>query len=79
MTTENVSFFQFWGHNVPLNSSYLLGVRKEMKPLSTALLRGIIHVSMCRIDEDIKKRNFDTNPDPDPEFLLICDMCSNTK
>ena len=23
--------------------------------------------------------NFDTNPDPDPEWLLICDMCSNTK
>ena len=25
------------------------------------------------------KENFDTNPDPDPESLLICDMCSNTK
>ena len=25
------------------------------------------------------KENFDTNPDPDPEWLLICDMCSNTK
>ena len=24
-------------------------------------------------------KNFDTNPDPDPERLLICDMCSNTK
>ena len=23
--------------------------------------------------------NFDTNLDPDPEWLLICDMCSNTK
>ena len=22
---------------------------------------------------------FYTNPDPDPEWLLICDMCSNTK
>ena len=26
-----------------------------------------------------RKENFDTNPDPDPEWLLICDMCSNTK
>ena len=26
-----------------------------------------------------RKENFDTNPDPDPEFQLICDMCSNTK
>ena len=26
-----------------------------------------------------RKENFDTNPDPDPEFLLICDMRSNTK
>ena len=25
------------------------------------------------------KENFDTNPDPDPEWLLIWDMCSNTK
>ena len=25
------------------------------------------------------KENFDTNLDPDPEWLLICDMCSNTK
>ena len=24
-------------------------------------------------------KNVDTNPDPDPEWLLICDMCSNTK
>ena len=26
-----------------------------------------------------RKQNFDTNPDPDPERLLICDMSSNTK
>ena len=26
-----------------------------------------------------RKENFDTNLDPDPEWLLICDMCSNTK
>ena len=25
------------------------------------------------------KENFDTNLDPDPEWLLICEMCSNTK
>ena len=25
------------------------------------------------------KENFDTNPDPDPERLLICHMRSNTK
>ena len=26
-----------------------------------------------------RKENFDTNLDPDPEWLLICHMCSNTK
>ena len=26
-----------------------------------------------------RKENFDTNLDPDPEWLLIYDMCSNTK
>ena len=26
-----------------------------------------------------RKENFDTNPDPDPEWPLICDMCSNKK
>ena len=26
-----------------------------------------------------RKENFDTNPDSDPEWLLIYDMCSNTK
>ena len=26
-----------------------------------------------------RKENFDTNLDPDPEWLLISDMCSNTK
>ena len=25
------------------------------------------------------KENFDTNPDPDPECIFICHMCSNTK
>ena len=29
-----------------------------MKPFSTALLRGIIHVSMCKIDEVTKQRKF---------------------
>ena len=26
-----------------------------------------------------RKENFDTNPDPDPEWLLICHIRSNTK
>ena len=26
-----------------------------------------------------RNENFDTNPDPDPEWFLICDMCSNAK
>ena len=25
-----------------------------------------------------RKENFDTKPDPDPERLFICHMCSNT-
>ena len=28
ITSKNVSFFQFWDHNVPINCSKLLGVRK---------------------------------------------------
>ena len=58
VTSKNVSFFQFLGHNVPINCSKVLGVRKEIKPLGTAFLRGIIHASMCRIDKVRKKRNF---------------------
>ena len=27
--SKNVSFFQFLGHNVPINSSKLLGVKKK--------------------------------------------------
>ena len=27
----------------------------------------------------VRKENFDTNPDPDPEWLLVCDISSNTK
>ena len=58
VTSKNVSFFQFFVHNVPINRSKLLGARKKMKPLCTALLRGIIHVSMCRNDEVTKRRKF---------------------
>ena len=28
ITSKNVSFFQFWGHNAPINCSQLLGVIK---------------------------------------------------
>ena len=42
-------FFQFWGHNVPINCSEVLGVIDEIKPLVTAFRRGVTHVSMCRI------------------------------
>ena len=58
VTSKNCSFFQFLGHNVPINCSKLLGVNKEMKPLCTALLRGIIHVSKYRIGEVTKQRKF---------------------
>ena len=58
VTSKNGSFFQFFGHNVPINSSKLLGVKKEMKPLCTALLRDITYVSMCKIDEVTKQRKF---------------------
>ena len=33
LQAKNVSFFQFWGHNVPINSSKLLGVRKRNEAL----------------------------------------------
>ena len=58
VTSKNGSFFQFLGHNVPINCSKLLGEKKEMKPLCTALHRGIIHVCMCKIDEVTKHRKF---------------------
>ena len=58
VTSKNGSFFQFLSHNVPINCSKLLGVKQEMKPLCTALLRGIIHVCMCKIDEVTKHRKF---------------------
>ena len=55
---KNVCIFQFLGHNVPINCSKLLGVRKEMKPLSTAFFRCVIHVCMYRNDKVTKKRKF---------------------
>ena len=33
ITTKNVSCFQFLGHNIPINCSKLLGVRKENQAL----------------------------------------------
>ena len=57
-TSKNGSFFQFWGHNVPINSSKLLGVRKRNEALEHSFFRGIIHVSMCKNDKVMKKRKF---------------------
>ena len=37
-TSENISFFQFWGHNVPINHSKLLGVRKRNEALVCSFL-----------------------------------------
>ena len=33
VTSKNVTFFQFLGHNVPINCSKLLGVRKRNEAL----------------------------------------------
>ena len=33
VTSKNVTFVQFLGHNVPINSSKLLGVRKRNEAL----------------------------------------------
>ena len=33
VTSKSGSFFQFWGHNVPINCSKLLGVRKRNEAL----------------------------------------------
>ena len=57
-TSKNGSFFLFLGHNVPINCSKLLGVRKRNEALVHTLLRGVIHVSMCKIDEVTKHRKF---------------------
>ena len=35
---------------------------------------------LCAESTELQRNeNFDTNPDPDPEWLLICHMSSNTK
>ena len=40
----------------------------------------VLYVPLCTEFTKLgRKENFDTNLDPDPEWLLICDMCSNTK
>ena len=37
-------------------------------------------MSLCAELTKLGGQNFFvTNPDPDPKWLLICDMCSNTK
>ena len=74
VTRKNGSFFQFWGHNVPINCSKILDVRKRNEALSAAFLRGIIRVSLFRIHKIRKNKKMDRNPDPDPEWLLICHM-----
>ena len=76
VTRKNRSFFQFWGHNIPINCSKILDVRKRNEALSAAFLRGtcIIRVSMFRIHKIRKNKKIDRNPDPDPEWLLICHM-----
>ena len=33
ITSKKLAFFQFWGHNVPINCSKLLGVRKRNEAL----------------------------------------------
>ena len=55
LEAKTFAFFQFLGHNVPINCLKLLGVRKNMKPLNTAFIRGNTHVSACKIDQVMKK------------------------
>ena len=51
-----------------------------MKPLCTQLYLEVSHMFLCaKLTKLQRKENFDTNPDPDKEWLLICDMCSDTK
>ena len=38
VTSKKSAFFQFLGHNVPINCLKLLRVEKQMKPWSTAFL-----------------------------------------
>ena len=79
-TSKNVSFFQFLGHNVPINCSKLLGVKKKESSPRTQISLEVLYMPLCaELTKLGRKENFDTNPDPDPEWLLICDMCSNTK
>ena len=33
----------------------------------------------AKLTKSQEKENFDTNPDSDPQYLLIRYMCSNTK
>ena len=77
------AFFQFLGHNVPINCSKLLGVKQEMKPLRTHCAQLYLEVSYMYLCSQLtklqRKENFDRNPDPDPECILIFHMRSNTK
>ena len=79
VTSKNESFVQFLGHNVPINSSELLGVRKRNEALVHSFTEVSYMFLFAKLTKLQRKENFDTNPDPDPEWLLICDMCSNTK
>ena len=80
VTSKNGSFFQFWGHNVPINCSKLSGVRKKKLSPCAQLYLEVSYMFVCaKLTKLQSKENFDTNPDPDPECILICHVRSNTK
>ena len=69
VTSKNVTFFQFLGHNVPINSSKLLGIEKKWSPCAQLYLEVSYMFLWAESTELQSKENFDTNPDPDPEWL----------
>ena len=78
--SKNVSFFQFLGHNIPINCSKLLGVRKRNEALAHSFTwRYHIYFYVLNGRSYNEKKLLTQNLDLDPEWLLICHIRSNTK
>ena len=55
LQAKKTTFFQFWGHNVPLNCTELLIVRRRNIAHEYNFHRGITHVCTGKIDKVMKK------------------------
>ena len=74
VTSKNVCFFQFLGHNVPITLLKALRCKeKRNQALEHSFSLEVLYMPLCaELTKLGRKENFDTNPDPDPEWLLKC-------